>query len=118
MPEHSTRTNMSEIACQESFKFPPLWPVAEIKDTKRPLTLTFFHGLQSLPGMESWKTTWMQRDTDVCWPQEWLPQDLGREKVRLISTSYDSIASNWGKSEKVPKVETLGSKLVIELIHK
>jgi hypothetical protein len=118
MPENSTRTNMSEIACQESFKFHPLWLVAPMKETNMLLTIIFFHGLQSLPGMESWKTTWMQPGTDVCWPQEWLPQDLGREKVRPISASYDSIASNWGKSEKVPKVETLGSKLVIELIHK
>jgi hypothetical protein len=39
------------------------------------------------------------------------------EIVRTISVSYDSIASNWGKWEKVPKVEPLGSKLVNELIH-
>jgi hypothetical protein len=40
------------------------------------------------------------------------------DKVRTISVSYDSIASNWGKSEKVPEVKTLGSNLVEELIHK
>ncbi|KAH9569125.1 hypothetical protein CY35_03G115700 [Sphagnum magellanicum] len=39
------------------------------------------------------------------------------EIVRVISVSYDSIASNWGKWEKVQKVETLGSNLVNELIH-
>jgi hypothetical protein len=39
------------------------------------------------------------------------------DKVRTISVSYDSIASNWGKSEKVPEVETLGFSLVNELIH-
>jgi hypothetical protein len=68
--------------------------------------------------MESWKTTWTYRGTDVCWPQEWLPEALGMDKVRTISVSYDSIASNWGKSEKVPEVKTLGSNLVEELIHK
>jgi hypothetical protein len=88
-----------------------------MKETNRPLTIIFFHGLQSLYGMESWKTTWTQRGTDVCWPQEWLPEALGMEIVRTISVSYDSIASNWGKSEKVPEVETLGFSLVNELIH-
>jgi hypothetical protein len=88
-----------------------------MKETNMPLTIIFFHGLQLLDGMESWKTTWTQRGTDVCWPQEWLPVALGMEIVRVISVSYDSIASSWGKWEKVQKVETLGSNLVNELIH-
>lgn len=113
-----TRTNMPEITSQESFEFHQLWPVAEMKQTNMPLTIIFFHGLQLLDGMESWKTTWTQRGTDVCWPQEWLPEALGREIVRAISVSYDSIASNWGRWEKVQKVETLGFNLVNELIHK
>ncbi|CAM6055746.1 unnamed protein product [Sphagnum tenellum] len=108
---------MPEITSQESFEFHQLWPVAEMKQTNMPLTIIFFHGLQLLDGMESWKTTWTQRGTDVCWPQEWLPEALGREIVRAISVSYDSIASNWGRWEKVQKVETLGSNLVNELIH-
>jgi hypothetical protein len=87
-----------------------------MKETNMPLTIIFFHGLQSLDGMESWKTTWTQRGTDVCWPKEWLPEALGK-KIETISVSYDSIASSWGKWEKVQKVETLGSNLVNELIH-
>ncbi|CAM6027515.1 unnamed protein product [Sphagnum balticum] len=101
----------------ESFEFHQLWPVAEMKETNMPLTIIFFHGLQSLDRMKSWKTTWTQRGTDVCWPQEWLPEALGMEIVRTISVSYDSIASNWGKGEEVPEVETLGSNLVDKLIH-
>jgi hypothetical protein len=88
-----------------------------MKEINTPLTIIFFHGLQSLYGMDSWKTTWTPRGTDVCWPQEWLPEALEMEIVRTISVSYDSIASNWGKSEKVPEVEILGFKLVNELIH-
>ncbi len=86
-------------------------------ETNMLLTIIFFHGLQLRDGMESWKTTWTQRGTDVCWPQEWLPEALGMEIVRVISVSYDYFASNWGKCEEVQKMETLGSNLVNELIH-
>jgi pimeloyl-ACP methyl ester carboxylesterase len=56
------------------------------------LDVVFFHGLQLSANdtSDAWRSTWTQRGRDdVCWPQEWLPYDLG-EAVRILSISYDA----------------------------
>jgi hypothetical protein len=66
---------------------------------------------------DAWKTTWTTDTTQVFWPQAWLPEDLGEEKVRVLSVSYDSTASQWGKGDEVQEVKEFGSNLRDELIH-
>ncbi|CAM6037316.1 unnamed protein product [Sphagnum compactum] len=69
--------------------------------------------------MDAWKTTWTKRGTNMCWPQAWLPEDLGEEKVRVLSASYDFDASHWGKKgQKMQEVQKFGSSLLEQLIHK
>lgn len=51
-----------------------------------------FHGLQSLANdtSDAWSSTWTQRGhDDVCWPEKWLPLDLG-DAVRIFSVSYNA----------------------------
>jgi hypothetical protein len=69
--------------------------------------------------MDAWKTTWTSRGTNMCWPQAWLPEDLGEEKVIVLSASYDFAASHWGKKgQKMQEVQKFGSSLLEELIYK
>ncbi len=67
-----------------------LWP--PFGDKRRTdLDIVLFHGLQLTANdiNHPWTSTWTQRGHDyVCWPQEWLPYDLG-EAVRIFSVSYD-----------------------------
>ncbi|CAN5957231.1 unnamed protein product [Sphagnum jensenii] len=68
-----------------------LWPPPEVKK-RTELDVVLFHGLQFTVNdiSQAWSTTWTQRGRDdVCWPQEWLPFDLG-EAVRIYSVSYNS----------------------------
>ncbi|CAK9867980.1 unnamed protein product [Sphagnum jensenii] len=56
------------------------------------MDIVLFHGLQLTANdiHHAWTSTWTQRDDgNVCWPQKWLPYDLG-EAVRIISVSYDA----------------------------
>jgi hypothetical protein len=62
--------------------------------------------------IDAWKTTWTN-NSNVCWPQEWLPEDLGKERVRLLSMSYDSKAENQGNTEDV---RDIGFQLVESLV--
>ncbi|CAK9195232.1 unnamed protein product [Sphagnum troendelagicum] len=72
------------------------WPVHQLwppfGDKRRTdLDIVLFHGLQLSANdiNHAWTSTWTQRGHDnVCWPQEWLPCDLG-EAVRIFSVSYD-----------------------------
>ncbi|CAK9870248.1 unnamed protein product [Sphagnum jensenii] len=68
-----------------------LWPL--LGDTRRTdLDIVFFHGLQltANDSRNAWFTTWTERDRDhVCWPQKWLPDDLG-QAVRVFSVSYNT----------------------------
>ncbi|CAM6005339.1 unnamed protein product [Sphagnum balticum] len=98
-----------------------LWP--EDKENVEPnsntLTLIFFHGLQLKDGKSPWRTTWKARDTDECWPQKWLPEDLrekGIQNVRVLSLSYDSIASRWFGRGRTKDVSDIGQYLVDNLI--
>ena len=55
--------------------------------------VVFFHGLQFGDKTDNiWRSTWLQRDTELCWPEQWLPQDLG-ESVRVLLLSYDAHAT-------------------------
>ncbi|KAH9536435.1 hypothetical protein CY35_17G108700 [Sphagnum magellanicum] len=68
-----------------------LWPPSGGKQ-RTELDVVLFHGLQLTTNdtSDAWSSTWMQRGhDDVCWPQEWLPFDLG-EAVRIFSVSYNA----------------------------
>jgi len=98
------------------FKPEVLWPLHVRRGKGNYLTIIFIHGLQVLNRTDAWRSTWIKRGTDVCWPEAWLPEDLGKEKVRLLSVSYD--ASQWGKREPDSSVQDFGSRFVEELIHR
>ncbi len=68
-----------------------LWPPSE-GEQRTELDVVLFHGLQLTANhtSDAWSSTWTQRGhDDVCWPQEWLPYDLG-EAVRIFSVSYNA----------------------------
>ncbi|CAM6027687.1 unnamed protein product [Sphagnum balticum] len=68
-----------------------LWPPSGAKQ-RTELDVVLFHGLQLTANdtSDAWSSTWTQRGhDDVCWPQEWLPFDLG-EAVRIFSISYNA----------------------------
>ncbi|CAK9878072.1 unnamed protein product [Sphagnum jensenii] len=92
-----------------------VWPPVAAKQTD--LTIILFHGLQMADQTDAWKYTWTTEKTQVFWPQEWLPEDLGKEKVRVLSVSYNSRASQWGKGDEEHEVKKFGSNLRHELIH-
>jgi len=62
-----------------------LWPPRG--DLRKPeMNILFFHGDPRDP--DEWKSAWTQRsDPDVCWPEKWLPADLGFD-VRVLFMSY------------------------------
>jgi hypothetical protein len=67
-----------------------LWPPPE-GNQRTEFDVIFFHGLQVSANdtSDAWWSAWTQRDhDDVCWPQEWLPYNLG-EAVRIFSISYN-----------------------------
>ncbi|CAK9263480.1 unnamed protein product [Sphagnum jensenii] len=107
------RATMLEV----SFRVLPLWPTEGVKLTEMPLTVIFVPGLQMPYQMDGSKTTWTTDGSGVFWPQRWLPEDLGKKKVRVLSVSYNSTASQWGKGDDVQKLEEFGSRLREELIH-
>ncbi|CAK9257907.1 unnamed protein product [Sphagnum jensenii] len=56
------------------------------------LVIIFFHGIAF--GNDEWKETWTstttnRRNEPICWPEKWLPEDMGNN-VRILSLSYDS----------------------------
>jgi hypothetical protein len=100
-----------------------LWPGENenVEPNSKTLTLIFFPGLQLEDGTSPWRTTWTARGTDECWPQRWVPEDLrekGIENVRVLSLSYDSIASRWGRGGRTRNVSDIGKDLVQKLICK
>lgn len=56
------------------------------------LTIIFFHNI-ALGKDNNWKETWTSRSYEkeglVCWPEKWLPKDIG-ENVRILSVSCDA----------------------------
>jgi hypothetical protein len=82
-----------EFWLQSDWPVHQLWPPSGDK-RRTDLDIVFFHGLQLTANdiNLAWISTWTQRGHDiVCWPQEWLPCDLGEqgEAVRIFSVSYD-----------------------------
>ncbi len=74
------------------------------------LVIIFFHGI-TFGENDEWKTTWTTRETNaVCWPQQWLPQDLGGN-IRIFSVSYD--ASFRGVHDDVTEI---GQNLIQSLV--
>jgi hypothetical protein len=56
------------------------------------LVIIFFHGIAF--GNGEWKETWTstttnERNEPICWPEKWLPEEMG-DNVRILSLSYDS----------------------------
>jgi hypothetical protein len=93
------------------FNLEKLWPLDVRRGKGNYLTIIFIHGLQILNRTDAWRSTWIKRGTDVCWPEAWLPEDLGKEKVRVLSVSYD--ASQWGIRDSV---QDFGTNFVDEII--
>jgi hypothetical protein len=80
-----------EFLWQRDWPVHQLWPPSEHKE-RTELNVMFFHGLQLTVNDSShaWSSTWTQRGhDDVCWPQKWLPFDLGKA-VRIFSVSYNA----------------------------
>jgi hypothetical protein len=74
------------------------------------LVIIFFHGI-TFGQNDEWRTTWTTRETNaVCWPQQWLSQDLHRN-IRIFSLSYD--ASFHGVHDDVTEI---GQNLIQSLV--
>jgi hypothetical protein len=72
---------------------------------KTEMNILFFHGTPRYP--DEWKSTWTQRShPDVCWPEKWLPADLGFD-VRVLFVSYN------GQSRAADVADDLFKALVI-----
>ncbi len=72
-----------------------LWsPPMDKKIQETGLDILFVHGSlwNDMASARGWRGTWMQRDDPgVCWPEVWLPADLGFN-VRILSVSYNDVA--------------------------
>jgi hypothetical protein len=78
------------------------------------MTIIFFHGI-SFGTNDEWKEAWTSYPTDtrhesVCWPEQWLPEDLG-DNVRILSLSYD--ANVLGAHDHVTEI---GKNLIHSLV--
>jgi pimeloyl-ACP methyl ester carboxylesterase len=110
--------NSASTRVVELFTPQQLWPPTKgmYPITKATVTIILFHGLQMPDARDAWKTTWTNK-SNVCWPQDWLPEDLGKEKVRVLSMSYDSTATRWIKNQgNTEDVRHIGSDLVESLV--
>jgi hypothetical protein len=82
-----------EFCLQSDWPVHQLWPPPCEPKKRTTLDVVFFHGLQFTVNCtgDAWKSTWTQRGDDgVCWPEDWLPSDLGDDGVRIISVSYNA----------------------------
>jgi hypothetical protein len=82
-----------------------LWPPpGDMRKTE--MNILFFHGYSR--DLDGWKSAWTQhKHPDVCWPEKWLPADLGFD-VRVLFVSY-----NIGQSRAADVVDDLFKALVI-----
>ncbi len=82
-----------------------LWsPPMDKKIQETGLDILFVHGslCNDTANARGWRGTWMQRDNpDVCWPEVWLPADLGFN-ARIVSFSYNDVAL---PKKDIPKQE-------------
>lgn len=82
--------------------------------TNHIMTIIFFHGI-SFGTNDEWKEAWTSYPSDtrhesVCWPEQWLPEDLG-DNVRILSLSYD--ANVLGAHDHVTEI---GKNLIQSLV--
>jgi hypothetical protein len=78
------------------------------------LVIIFFHGIAF--GNDEWKETWTSTTTDgrnepICWPEKWLPEDMGNN-VRILSLSYDSNLMGVHNN-----VADIGKNLILSLVR-
>ncbi|KAH8936870.1 hypothetical protein BDL97_17G108100 [Sphagnum fallax] len=80
-----------------------LWPPpGDLRKTE--MNILFFHEYPRDP--DEWKSAWTQRShPDVCWPEKWLPADLGFD-ARVLFVSY-------GESSVADVVDDLFKALII-----
>ena len=81
--------------------------------------VVFFHDLQYGHEIETimWRSTWLQRDTDVCWPEQWLPQDLGGS-VRVHLLSYAAHATRLHGGGNNDDVSEIAKNLMQSLVNR
>jgi len=81
-----------------------LWPPpGDLRETE--MNILFFHSFPR--NADEWKSSWTQRNhPDVCWPERWLPADLGFD-IRVLFVSYN------GESRAADVVNDLFNALVI-----
>ncbi|CAM6076324.1 unnamed protein product [Sphagnum tenellum] len=92
-----------------------LWPLEDhVRSTN--FDVVFFHGLHWPSEKEAWKSTWTQLDdTQDCWPQNWLPQDLD-ENVRVLAISYDACPTQSEGKGSYDDVSEIGQKILETLV--
>jgi hypothetical protein len=92
-----------------------LWPLEDhVRSTN--FDVVFFHGLHWPSEKEAWKSTWTQLDDPQdCWPQNWLPQDLG-ENVRVLAISYDACPTRSEEKESIDDVSEIGKNILQTLV--
>ncbi|KAH8958278.1 hypothetical protein BDL97_06G015500 [Sphagnum fallax] len=90
--------------CVESYCVHQLWPPIGNEQYDINFDVVFFSGLPCGDGANStWKTTWTQRSNpNVCWPEQWLPVDMGYN-VRVLMLSYDARVDNKGDIFEIAK---------------
>jgi len=79
--------------------------------------VVFFHGCQFRDeANQMWRTTWSSRgDPTVCWPEEWLPPDLGHN-VRVTLLFYDAYATNLHGLGNTGDVSEIAKNLVQSVV--
>ncbi|CAK9877270.1 unnamed protein product [Sphagnum jensenii] len=92
-----------------------LWPLEDhVRSTN--FDVVFFHGLHGPSEKEAWKSTWTQLDDPQdCWPQNWLPQDLG-ENVRVLAISYDACPIQSEEKGIIDDVSEIGKNILQTLV--
>jgi hypothetical protein len=102
----------------QSYCVHQLWPPIGNEQYDINFDVVFFPGLPCGDGANStWKTTWTQRSNpNVCWPEQWLPVDMGYN-VRILMLSYDAQVDNKGDIFEIAKnlVQSLVTRYFIHL---
>ncbi len=88
---------INDIKCLFStlLSIQPVHELFKSTSMKPRMVVIFCHGI-GFGKHNEWKDTWTSRTASgqlVCWPQEWLPADLGSENINNVwihSLSYDS----------------------------
>jgi len=94
-----------------------LWPPEDVVCSTN-FDVVLFHGLQRPGEMDSWMSTWVQRnDPTNCWAQNWLPQDLG-ENVRVLALSYDSCVVQCGNQGNIDGVSGIAHNILQNLVFR